>query len=199
MTRSLRDWISPRSDGGAELDALLAGAWEDGTAAVTRVLDIEAGKAALLAAFQGRRSARQPGHQESAEDGAVAAVCGEVDILLAIITVEDQPNMGPAHSTVMPYLLSVRKFLIQLRAGLSRRGLTKAEALQLVGNVRHGLSEGARTLRLLPPGAIPAGGQEAAQLAELIASILHRLPALNDRIERLFDEAGDTSRVPVPQ
>jgi hypothetical protein len=53
----------------------------------------------------------------------------------------------------------VRKFLIQLRAGLVGRRLEKAEALQLAGSVPHALSEAARTLRILPPGVIPAGGQ----------------------------------------
>ena len=50
VTRRFRDWLSPRGDDDAELDALLAETWEDGAATLAKVLDIEAGKAALLAA-----------------------------------------------------------------------------------------------------------------------------------------------------
>jgi hypothetical protein len=197
--RGLWDRRGPGGDD-ADLDALLAGAWEDGAAAVARVLDIEGGKSALLTAMRGQRPGRSSWQQESPDDGAVAAVCAEVDVLLAIITAEGGPDAGPAHSTAMPYLVSVRKFLIQLRAGLAGRRLAKAEALQLAGSIRHGLSEATRTLRMLPPGVIPAGGQEAGELAGVVAGMLERLPALSGQIERLFDEAGDAApRVPVPR
>jgi hypothetical protein len=45
----LQGWLLPRDDSGAELDAALAGAWEGGVAAAGKVLDLDAGKAALLA------------------------------------------------------------------------------------------------------------------------------------------------------
>jgi hypothetical protein len=50
MNRRSRGWLSPRDDHGADLDALLAEAWDDGAAAARQVLDLQAGKAALLAA-----------------------------------------------------------------------------------------------------------------------------------------------------
>jgi hypothetical protein len=50
MNRRSRGWLSPRDDNDTELDALLAEAWDDGAAAARKVLDLQAGKAALLAA-----------------------------------------------------------------------------------------------------------------------------------------------------
>ena len=59
MTRGRRDRDDrPRRDD-AELDALLAGAWEDGAAVLATVLDLEAGEAALLAAARRQRSWRR--------------------------------------------------------------------------------------------------------------------------------------------
>jgi len=49
MNRRSRGWLSPRDDNDTELDALLAEAWDDGAAAARKVLDLQAGKAALLA------------------------------------------------------------------------------------------------------------------------------------------------------
>jgi hypothetical protein len=56
MNRRSRGWLSPGDDHDTELDALLAEAWEDGAAAARKVLDLQAGKGALLAAC-GQRAA----------------------------------------------------------------------------------------------------------------------------------------------
>ena len=198
MSRGFRDWISPRGDDDAEFDGLLAGTWEDGTATLAGVLDMQAGKAALLGAAREQHTAEAPWHVAPGQDNAVAAVCDEVDILLATVTAESGHDGGPAHSAVIAYMLAARQSLIQLRAGLGKRSLAKAGALQLAGSAGHALAEAARTLRWLPPAG-SAGVQEAAELTELISGVRQRLEALSSTIERLFDEAGDAApRVPAP-
>jgi hypothetical protein len=190
MTRRFRDLFSPREDDDAALDALLAGAWEDGAAAVARMLDLEGGKAALTAAL-GRPES--PG--SAAGQGGVRE---EIDALLAAVTAEIS-TAGAAHSAITANLYASRQFLIQMRAGLAGRTLTKAGALDLTGSLGHALEEAGRTLRHLPAGPGGAGDQEAGDLLELIRSIRQQLPALERKIRRLFDEAGEPAPpVPVP-
>lgn len=186
---------SPHGDDDVALDAVLAETWEDGAAAVAKVLDIESGKGALLATLHKQA---EPGRQGS-EDGALGAVCEEVDALLAIITAENRINLGPAHTTAMPYLQTARSRLIQLRTGLRRRDLGKAQALDLADNVRHALTQASRTLQALPPGSLPASDEECPDLMQIISGLLQRLKALAGQIERLFDGTGNTARVPVPR
>jgi hypothetical protein len=199
MSRGFRDWISPRGDDDAELDALLAGTWDDGAAVVATVLDIQTGKAALLAALREQQSSAEAAwHTSSGQDSAVAAVCEEADSLLAAITAEGGYDQGPAHSAVISQMLASRQYLIQLRAGLTRRSVTKTAALQLVGNIQHALAEANRTVQQLPAAGL-AGADEAVELAGLLTSLQQRLQVLCRAIERLFDEADDTApRVPAP-
>jgi hypothetical protein len=195
MTRWLGDWRGHRGRGEAGLDELLAGAWEDGAAAVAKVLDLQAGKAALLERWH-RQQDGPATAGPAGPGGAVGVVCGELDVLLAAVTAETGPGCGAAHSLVISQLLAVQQMLIQLRAGLARRSAGKALALQLAGNARHAVQEAARTLAALPPGST---GGEAAKLAGLLAGWDQQLVTLARRIERLFDEAGDSGpRVPVP-
>ncbi len=77
--------------------------------------------------------------------------------------------------------------------------LVSDEGAELTGSLGHTLEEACRTLRTLPPGPAGATGQEAEELVELIYGIRQQLPALEGKIERLFDEAGDPAPpVPVP-
>jgi hypothetical protein len=195
VTRRFRDWLSPRDRGDAELDALLAETWEDGVAAVAKVLDLEAGKAALMAA----RNRRETAGSADGQATALAAVREEIDTLLVGVTAELDSGVGPAHSAMTAHLLASRKFFIQLRAGLTGRSLTKAGARQLVGSIEHALDEADRSLRRLPPAVGGPDTQEAEKLRDLVSGIRQRLPALSSKIERLFDEADDTvPRVPAP-
>jgi hypothetical protein len=191
MTRRFRNRFSPRHDDDAALDALLAGTWEDGATAIARVLDLEAGKAALLAAL-GRQEPPGPGTGQG-------SVREQIDALLATVTAETRSNGGAAHSAITANLYAARQFLIQLRAGLAGRTLAKDSALDLAAGLDHALEEACRTLRRLPPGPGGAGDQETEDLAELIGGIRQQLPALSRKIEQLFDEAGDPAPpVPVP-
>ncbi len=191
MTRRFRDLFSPRNDDDAALDALLAEAWEDGAAAVAGVLDLESGKAALAAAL-----GRQESPGRAAGQGGVREA---IDALLAGVSAELSTNAGAAHSAITSNLYACRQFLIQLRAGLAGRTLSKAGALELTGSLGHTLKEACRTLQTLPPGPGGATRQEAEELVELISGIRQQLPALERKIERLFDEAGDPAPpVPVP-
>ena len=144
MTRRFRNRFSPRRDDDAALDALLAGTWEDGATAMARVLDLEAGKAALLAAL-GRQEPSGPG----AGQGSVRE---QIDALLAAVTAETRSNGGAAHSAITANLYAARQFLIQLRAGLARRTLAKGSALdlaELIGGIRQQLPALSRKIEQL--------------------------------------------------
>jgi hypothetical protein len=195
VTRRFRDWLSPRDGDDAELDALLAETWEGGAAALAKVLDIEAGKAALLAA----RARQETAGPSAGQDAALATVREEIDTLLAEVTAELNSGTGPAHAALAAYLLASRTFLIQLRTGLIGRSLTKDQAGRLVGSIEHALDEADRDLRSLPAAAGGPDVPEAGQLRDLVSGIRRRLPALASKIDRLFNEADDTvPRVPVP-
>jgi len=195
MTRRFRDWLSPRDDDDAALDALLAESWEDGAAALAKVLDLEAGKAALIAA----RDRQETPDPVAGQGSALGGVREEIDALLADVTAEINLGASQAHSAVTAYLLASRHLLIQLRTGLTGRSLTKDEARQLVGGIEHALDEADRDLRHLPSAADGPGTLEARHLKELASSIRQRLPALSSKIDRLFDDADDTvPYVPVP-
>jgi hypothetical protein len=190
MSRHFRDRLGPRDDDDA-LDALLAGAWDDGAAAVAAVLDLQGGKVALTTAL-GRQEPSWPA-------SGLSEVREEITTLLGTVTAELRRETGPAHSTVMANLHSARQFLIQLRSGLTGRSLTKDAARSLAASLDHTLEEAGRTLRHLPPGRGGAGDPETVDLAELLSGIRHQIPELARRIDRLFDEASDPAPpIPVP-
>ncbi len=195
MTRRFRDWLKPRGEDHDELDALLTEAWEDGAAALAKVLDLDAGKASLLAA----RDRQEPAVRSTAEGSALAALRHEIDTLLSQVTAELEVDAGPAHSTITAHLTASRQFLIQLSAGLSRRTITKPEAQRLIDSLTHAVDEAGRTLQYLPPCSDCSRAEEAGKLSDLLSGIRRQIPSLASRIERLFDEANDTEpRVPTP-
>jgi hypothetical protein len=73
--RDLRGWLVARDDGGTDLDAALAGAWEDGVAAAAQALDLEAGKAALLAVCGQQPDAGTPGSAPPVPHGHALDTC----------------------------------------------------------------------------------------------------------------------------
>jgi hypothetical protein len=196
MSRWLPDWLGPRDDGDSELDALLGSAWEDGAAAIATMLDLEAGKAALLAGRH-RPPAGPAGPVPGRDSGAVAAVCDETDALLALVTAECEPGRSPAHTAVMAHMFAAREFLVQLRAGLAARTVTRAQARHLTGGVEHALQTAAGIF-----GGAPhlMASLEGVQLLGLIGVLRGQLAHLAGEVERLFDEAGDAApRVPAPR
>jgi hypothetical protein len=186
MSKRFRGWLSSRDDD-AELDALLAGAWEDGVAALADVLDLDAGKAALAAARDRLEKRGAAGEQGAAADG----VREDLDVLLARINAEINVSDSPARSAVMADLFAARQFLIQLRAGLTKRRLAKEEALQLADSIEHALKEACHTLRHLPAALGGAPAQEAVNLLERISVVQQQIPALAGKIRRLYADAGD--------
>jgi hypothetical protein len=198
MTGRLRDWLSPHDDGSTELDKLLTGTWQDGANTLGEALDLAAGRAALLSAARDRATGHV-GTMTAEQDGLLAEVCKEIDMVLATVTAEGEEGRGPAHSAVMAYLFAARKFLIQLRFGLLNRTLAKSQASQLVTSLDHALSEAASRLRQLATPQRVSATTEASELRLLLASWQQQLPGLARRIDRLFDDAADTApRVPVP-
>jgi hypothetical protein len=194
MSRIRRIFRGRRGSDGpddAGLDALLAGMWEGGVRATAGTLDLEAGKAALLAS-----ASRSDGAQSATGASALAAVLASADELLAAITAEMPAEAGPAHSLVTTFLVTARELMIQLRTGLAARAMTKGEARLVIARLDHALKEAGQTAGRLPG---PAAGTEAAQLSWQLAGWRTQLAGLAGRIDRLFDEAGNvTDGVPAP-
>lgn len=189
MTRRFRDLFNSRDDGDdAALDALLAETWEDGVTAIASVLDVDGGKAALTAA---------PGRAEPPGTAGEAGVRELADTLLAIVTAEIGTDTGPAHSAISANLHACRQFLIQLRAGLAGRTLTKTAALDLTASLAHSLDEADRTVQHLPRGPGGQRSNEIYAVLGLIGEVQGLLPPLERGIKRLFDDASDPAP-PIP-
>jgi hypothetical protein len=175
----------------AEFDALLSAAWEETAAVVAKTRDLQAGREALLATAR-RENADDPADQSG---GALGAALAQADAMLTAITAHLEPDQGPAHSHVMVFLYASRQFLLQVRAGLAGRSLSRGSARQHLRGLDHALTEAGRTLMALPAG--PVTDDERYELGALVAGLRAQIPELADRIERLFDDAGHTA-VPVP-
>jgi hypothetical protein len=195
MTRRGRKFRGSGGPDDGELDALLAGMWEGGIRAVAGTLDLEAGKAALLA------SARPAGGDlpgAGAGAGALGAVLAGADALLAAITGEMPAagaGAGPAHGLVTTFLVTARELMIQLRTGLAARTMSRDDARLVIARLDHALKEAGRTTGRLPG---PAAGAEAAELGWRLAGWRTQLAELAVRVDRLFDEAGNPAGVPAP-
>jgi hypothetical protein len=190
MTRGTwgRGGASRRDD--AEMDAMLAEAWEAGAAALARTLDLEAGRATLM-------TLAQQGADSKPAGGALAVVLAQADAMLALIRTHAQPDYGPAHSHLAAFLFASLQHLRQLRSGLAARSLSKDGAWQLLAGLDHALQEAGRTLSALPPGAVTE--EETAEVGGLLTAMNLQLPAMARRIERLFDDADHLSAgVPAP-
>jgi hypothetical protein len=176
-----------------DLDALLSDMWEGGIRAVAGSLDLEAGKAALLA------SARAgAGELPAAGAGALGAVLAGADALLAAIAGEMPAGAaaGPAHGLVTTFLVTARELMIQLRTGLAARAMSREDARLVIARLDHALKEAGLTTGRLPG---PAAGPEAAELGWQLAGWRTQLSELAARVDRLFDEAGNpASGVPAP-
>jgi hypothetical protein len=187
MTRKTRGRRKNGDQGDAELDALLAGTWEKGAAVLAGVLDLEAGKAALLSRAR-RDTAEQAG-------GALGIVLDRAGAMIAAITANMEPDQGPAHAHVATFLYASRQQLTWLRAGLAARSLGKDKAGQHLAGLDHALREAGQVLKALPAG--PVTDDERYDLAALLAGLRAQIPELAASIDRLFDDAGDLA-VPVP-
>lgn len=183
------------------LDALLADTWQAGVAALARVLDLEAGKAALLAAFHRQEASRSADRAELKLDSALSAVCDEIDMLLAVLAAESDLQRGPAHAAVGTYLMSSRQLLVQLRDGLVSRSITKHEAERLHGGVEHALTQAHKRLwQLLPVTPGSPSRRQTEDLKTAVSGTRQRLPRLRANVALLFDDAGgNVPHVPVPR
>ncbi len=174
-----------------ELDALLAGAWEDGAAVLATVLDLKAGRTALLAALP------KPTAGGDRAGGMLAEVLIQVDAMAAALTAHSAPDQGPVHSHVAVFLLASRQFLIQLRTGLTGRNLSKESAAHFLAGLANALDEADRTIAALPAGVVSAS--ELAEVREVLTGTRGQLPELAGRIARPFDDAGRVAvGVPAP-
>jgi len=175
-----------------ELDALLTGAWEDGATVLATVLDLEAGRRALLAAVR-----PEPAADNDRTGGILAEVLAQADAMAAALAAHSIPNQGPAHAHVAAFLLASRQYLIQLRTGLAARNLSKQSTGQLLAGLIHALDEADRTIAALPQGVVSES--ELTEVRELLVETRRQLPQLADRIARLFDDEGlATADVPAP-
>jgi hypothetical protein len=193
MTRRGRKFRRSGGPGDGDLDALLSGMWEGGIRAVAGTLDLEAGKAALLAS-----ASRTDGELPAAGAGALGAVLAGADVLLAAITGEMPAgaSAGPAHGLVTTFLVTARELMIQLRTGLAARAMSREDARLVIARLDHALKEAGLTTGRLPG---PAAGVEAAELGWRLAGWRTQLAELAVRVDRLFDEAGNLSGgVPAP-
>ncbi|RVX39155.1 hypothetical protein EDD27_1502 [Nonomuraea polychroma] len=203
MNRRWRDWLSPghgesEGQGEHELNALLAQTRASAIAAIEGTLDLQAGKEAIFALHGSRRQDRAATVATEPPTGVLAEVCEHIALLLTVVQVENEPGRSPAQAAAVPYLYAARQFLIQLRAGLLKRELPKAEAARLVSSVEHALKQARRRLlQVLPVDPRHGTSDPTRDLLEVVDDLLGQLSVLNGKIVWLFDDI-DESTCPVP-
>jgi hypothetical protein len=154
MRWRLRGWNWPKDDDNAELDRLLAETWEATAAATGGMLDIPAGKAALLAAAA-QQAARPPGSRAPSVSGAAGQTARPADprpgtrrIAARAIAVAGAAGVAAALLAVLlpgsPGSRAGREEQIQADAYRARveQALASQAAGGLVGYVRHVLAPG---------------------------------------------------------
>lgn len=126
------------------------------------------------------------------EQAAVQAVCDQVDMiagLLAIITDSDDVPVLPAN-----YLRMARRFLSELRDGLTMRRLSQFDASKLITNTEHDLREADRVLRHQHGLSLQdAIHDRISELREIGADMTAQMEDLRERVMRLFDEEDTPS------
>jgi hypothetical protein len=103
-------------------------------------------------------------------------------------------------STAAMYLGMARRFLFELRSGLTHRTMSADEAFRLLGSVRHDLRETGRTLdreRRLPLEAAVLA--RMGEMRDLTGDLTGQLDILDEQVMRLFGRCDDPAVVPVPR
>ncbi|MDF5758392.1 hypothetical protein [Spongiactinospora sp. TRM90649] len=198
MSRRWRDWLNPDdSEGEEELDALLAQTRASTVAAIEGVLDLRAGKEAIFALHGVTRPDPVAAITEP-PTGVLAEVCEDIAMLLVVLQVENEPGRSVAQTSAIPYLYTARQLLIQLRVGLLKRAVARAEAERLLASVEHALTQARkRLLQVLPVRQQEADSDPTADLLEAVQDLLGQLHPLGEKIVWLFDDA-DQSTCPIP-
>jgi hypothetical protein len=218
MSRQHSEDTKSRRRARAELDALLRRTQDGVLAKITEALDLEAGLAAIVgpdATEQSLQNTEQslpelverawglkaPGiqdrftsgwHSEPAERAEVTAICEALTQLIELLTPDDPAPF---------YVTSASQPLAELRAGLSRRELTRAAAEDLIFAALGKLAEAMRhltgTMQLGTdvrgrPGGRPVRRGRLERSAADVEAAVRRFAELYPRIMRLFADAERT-------
>ena len=108
----------------------------------------------------------------------------------------DRPGGAPGQAGI--YLSAARRYLAELRFGLSQRDLTAEDASRLLHTVRHDLRQADAALqrdRELPLS--PAVLTRMGELAELTGDLARQLEDVAGSVMRLFGHSPEPALVPV--
>jgi hypothetical protein len=186
----------PDSDGDAVLDAVLAIAADRLLAGLQTALDIDAGLAAVRAADPGTAESPAAGRQEpEAAHGELEAVCqvlaGYLDDLDP--AADSRTSTPKALGSSVLYLGAVHRLLQELQDGLQTRALDRDSADRLVRLIEHNAAEASHLLGGERRRATRRTRTQLDTWTQVIAGIRDGITALRARIQRLFDDAGDTT------
>jgi hypothetical protein len=182
-----------------QVNAMVFRARDDIAQILDRVLDDDEGLAQIYA-MHGQQAPTRPGPSLADDDegGQVQAVCDRIAMLETTLAQASGP--GVPSSTAAMYLGMARRFLFELRSGLTHRTMPAEEAFRLLGSVRHDLREAGRTLdreRRLPLEAAVLA--RMGEMQDLTGDLAGQLDILDEQVMRLFGHCDDPAVVPVPR
>ena len=194
--------ISDRRITEDEVNRRAATARADIAAILAEVLDDDAGLARIYALHgqQAPQSASEAAHAEDDDDenGQVQVVCDRIAMLESTLSQAARPG-GPSMEAGF-YLAAARRFLFELRSGLTGRSLAGEDAFRLLSTVRHDLQQADITLE--GEQRLPLAGPVLARLSELrelTRELSGQMDGLTEQVMRLFGRSEDPVVVPAPQ
>lgn len=127
--------------------------------------------------------------------GGVDAVCDHIDLLNAVLEAAAVHDVrSPALGTI--YLSAARRSLRRLRDGLTKHRLSRNDALRLIGNVEHNLSEADAVLRAEHGLSLDeALHDRIGELRDVGNDVTDQIQTLRAAVARLFDEATNIAKL----
>ncbi len=193
--------ISDRRITEDEVNRRAATARADIAAILAEVLDDDAGLARIYA-LHGQQAPQSASEAAPAEDddenGQVQVVCDRIAMLES--TLAQAARLGGPSMEAGFYLAAARRFLFELRSGLTGRSLAGEDAFRLLSTVRHDLQQADITLE--GEQRLPLAGPVLARLSELrelTRELFEQMDVLTEQVMRLFGHAEDPVVVPAPQ
>ena len=193
--------ISDRRITEDEVNRRAATARADLAAILAEVLDDDAGLARIYALHgqQAPQSASEAAHAEDDdENGQVQVVCDRIAMLES--TLAQAARLGGPSMEAGFYLAAARRFLFELRSGLTGRSLAGEDAFRLLSTVRHDLQQADITLE--DEQRLPLAGPVLARLSELrelARELFEQMDVLTEQVMRLFGRSEDPVVVSAPQ
>ncbi len=138
--------------------------------------------------------------RDTVGEGAVQAVVDHIEMLDALLGAVTKSDKDTTPLMGVSYLTTARRFLLQLRVGLTGRRLTQTRAIQLVDIIEHDLKEIDKILRAQQGLSLrDAVHARIGELRDVGGDLIYQVQRLREKVLRLFTDVEEPApRLPVP-